>query len=82
MFKLEWKVSGRTVSSDRIADKLGKAIRTEEIDKVKQSVARVRCSVHGSGARNIRASGTCGHLQFQHEACCYDLKQVIVAKLR
>ena len=28
MFKLEWKVNDRTVSSGHIADELGKALRT------------------------------------------------------
>ncbi|MEO8754634.1 MAG: hypothetical protein ABI624_18350 [Casimicrobiaceae bacterium] len=82
MVKLEWKVNGRTVSSDRVADELGKAIRTEAIEKVKQAVARVRCPVHGSGASHIRVSGSGSRLQFHYEACCDGLKQAIAAKLR
>lgn len=31
MVKLEWKVNGRTVSSNRLADELGKSIRHTEL---------------------------------------------------
>ena len=54
MVKLEWKVNGRTVPSNRIADELGKSIRQAAADKVKHAIAGVRCPVHGGGASNIR----------------------------
>jgi hypothetical protein len=82
MFKLEWKVNGRTVPSDRIADELAKAIRTEAVEKMKRAVTGVRCPVHGSVARNIRSSGSGNRMQFQYEACCDALKKAIGAKLR
>lgn len=43
MVKLEWKVNGRTVPSNRLADELGKSIRHAATDKVKHAIAGVRC---------------------------------------
>ena len=54
MVKLEWKVNGRTVPSNRIADELSKSIRRAATDKVKTAIAAVRCPVNGSAASNIR----------------------------
>ena len=43
MVKLEWKLNGRTVPSNRVADELGKSIRQAAADKVKHAIAGVRC---------------------------------------
>lgn len=82
MFNFEWRINGRKVPANRMADELGTAIRKEAIDKAKQAVARVRCPVHGTGAHGIRISGTGSRIQFQYEACCESLKHAIAAKLR
>lgn len=82
MVKLEWKVDGRTVPSNRIADKLGKSIRQAATDKVKAAIAGVRCPVHGSRASNIRVETHGSKMNFTFTACCDGLKQAIAASLR
>ena len=61
MFKLTWKFNGRTIPANRIADELGKAVRSKATDAAKQAMARVRCPVHGTGPRNLRVSGALVH---------------------
>jgi hypothetical protein len=82
MVKLEWKVNGRTVPSNRIADELGKSIRRAATDKVKTAIAAVRCPVHGSGASDIRVETQGSKMNFTFTACCDGLKQAISARLR
>ena len=82
MVKLEWKVNGRTVPSNRIPDELGKSIRQAATDRIKNAIACVRCPVHGSGASNIRVEKTGSKMNFRFTACCDGLKQAIAAHLR
>jgi hypothetical protein len=82
MFKLEWKVNGCTVPSNRVADELGKSIRQAATDKVRHAVARVRCPVHGGGASNIRVQTLGSKMNFTFTACCEDLKKAIAVRLR
>ena len=82
MVKLEWKLNGRTVPSNRVADELGKSIRRAATDKVKQAIAGVRCPVHGGGAGNIRVESMGSKMNFTFNACCDGLKQAIAARLR
>ena len=82
MVKLEWKVNGRTVPSNRVADELGKSIRQAATDRIKNAIAGVRCPVHGSGASNIRVEKTGSKMNFTFTACCDGLKQAIAAHLR
>ncbi len=70
MFKLTWKFNGRTIPANRIADELGKAVRSKATDAAKQAMARVRCPVHGTGPRNLRVSGSGDRLRFQYDSCC------------
>jgi hypothetical protein len=55
MFSVEWR-HGRQVLPIGLADELGNAIRAEAIDKLKQTVARVRCPVHGGNVREAPGS--------------------------
>lgn len=82
MFKLEWKLNGRTVPSNRVADELGDAIRGAAAEKVKQAIAGARCPVHGGGASNIRVQTARSKMDFTFNACCDDLKKAIAARLR
>lgn len=83
MVKLEWKLNGRTVPSNRVADELGESIRQAASDKVKHAIEGVHCPVHGGrGARNIRAANTGSKMNFTFTACCDVLKQAIGARLR
>jgi hypothetical protein len=82
MVKLEWKVNGRSVPSNRVADELGKSIRHAATDKVKHAIAGVRCPVHGDGASNIRVENSGSRMNFTFSACCDSLKQAIAARLR
>jgi len=79
MIKLQWKVNGRTVPANRIADELGKAIRAKASDAARANIARVRCPVHGATPYNIRVSGSGDHLRFQYETCCDRLKDAVNA---
>ena len=82
MVKLEWKLTGRTGPSNRVADELGKSISQAATDKVKHAIAGVRCPVHGGGASNIRVEGAGSKMNFTFNACCDGLKQAIAARLR
>jgi hypothetical protein len=82
MFKLEWKLNGRTLPPNRIADEIGKSIKQAAIDKVKHAIAAVRCPVHGGGASNIRVENAGSNMNFTFNACCDGLKQAIAARLR
>jgi hypothetical protein len=82
MVKLEWKVNGRTVPSNRIADELGESIRQAATGKVKTAIAGIRCPVHGGGASNIRVETQGSRMNFTFTACCDGLKQAIAASLR
>lgn len=79
---LEWRFNGRRIPASRVADELGRAIRSKAVDAAKQAVARVRCPVHGTGAQGIRVRGTGDRLAFQYEASCDSLKQAIAASFR
>ena len=82
MVKLEWKVNGRNVPSNRVADELGKSIRQAATNKVKHAIAGVRCPVHGSGASNIRVENVGSKMNFTFNACCDGLKEAITTRLR
>jgi hypothetical protein len=82
MVKVEWKVNGRTVPSNRVAEELGKSIRQAATDKVKHAIAGVRCPVHGGRASNIRVENMGSKMNFTFNACCDGLKQEIAARLR
>jgi hypothetical protein len=81
MVKLEWKLNGRTVPSNHVADELGKSIRQAATDQVKHAIADVRCPVHGGGASNIRVENMGSKMNFTFKACCDGLKQAIAARL-
>ena len=82
MVKLEWKVNGRTVPSNRIADELGKSIRRAATDKVTHAIAGVRCPVHRGGASNIRVENVGSKMNLTFNACCDGLKEAIATRLR
>jgi hypothetical protein len=82
MVKLEWKLNGRTVPSNRVGDELGKSIRQAAADKVKHAIAGVRCPVHGDGASNIRVENVGSKMNFTFNACCDGLKEAIAMRLR
>jgi hypothetical protein len=82
MVKLEWKVNGRNVPSNRVADELGKSIRQVATNKVKHAIAGVRCPVHGGVASNIRVENVGSKMTFTFNACCDGLKEAITTRLR
>lgn len=82
MVKLEWKLNGRTVPSNRLADELGKSIRQAATEKVKRAIGDVCCPVHGGGASNIRVENIGSKMDFTFNACCDSLKQAIAMRLR
>lgn len=82
MIKLQWKVNGRTVPANRIADELGKAVRAKAGDAARAGIARVRCPIHGSSPHNIRVSESGDRLRFQYESCCDRLQDAVNASFR
>lgn len=82
MITLQWKVNGRNVPANRIADELGKAVRAKAGDVACASIARIRCPVHGSSPHNIRVSGSGDRLRFQYETCCDRLRDAVNASFR
>jgi hypothetical protein len=82
MVTLKWKVNGRTVPSNRVADELGKSIKQAAADKVRHAITGVRCPVHGGAASNIRVENMGSEMNFTFNACCDGLKQAIAARLR
>lgn len=82
MNKLQWKINGRTVPANRIAEELGRAVRAKAGDAARASIGRVRCPVHGSPPHNIRVSGNGGSLRFQYETCCERLQEAVNAIFR
>jgi hypothetical protein len=73
MVKLEWKVNGRTVPSNRIADELGKSIRQAAADKVKTRLLGPLPGPCGGAQYPSREHGS--KMNFTFTACCDVLRQ-------
>ena len=82
MVKLTWKFNGRTVPANRVADELTKAVRAKAGDAAKDTIARVRCPVHGTSPRNIRRSVSGGAFRFEYDSCCERLQQAVNGRFR
>jgi hypothetical protein len=83
MIKLEWKMNGRTIRSDQIANELMKGVRREASTHIENAVKQVRCPVHGTHAINVRAiAGAGSKMNFQYKACCDELKAAIARRLQ
>jgi len=55
IIKFDWKLNGRTVPADRIGEAFAKAANAEIDARVKDAIAQVKCRVHGTSPRNIKA---------------------------
>jgi hypothetical protein len=64
MFRLGWKLNGRTVAPGQLGRELAKSIESEVVGRAKNAVARARCPVHGQPPRNIRVSRSGDRLHF------------------
>jgi hypothetical protein len=49
---------------------------------IRERVKRVRCPVHGGGARLTPAAGPRGELHFGLSACCSELEELVALALR
>ena len=82
MIKLQWKVNGRNVQPNQIADELMKGVGQGVSRQVQDAVQSVRCPVHGQRATNVRAIPAGGsRMNFQYQACCEALKAAIARHL-
>lgn len=82
MIKVQWKVNGRTVAANRIADELRKAVRAKADEAARAGIARIRCPIHGSSPHNVRATGSGDQLRFHYETCCDRLQDAVNASFR
>jgi hypothetical protein len=83
MMKLEWKMNGRAIRPDQIANELMKGVRREASTHIENAVKQVRCPVHGTHASNVRAiAGSGSNMNFRYEACCDELKAAIARCLQ
>ncbi len=82
MIKMQWKVNGKNVRSDQIAEELMKGVRQDLSNQIQDVVRSVRCPVHGQRAANVRAvPAGVSKLNFQYEACCDELRAAIARHL-
>lgn len=78
MFKLTWKVNGRTVPANGIANALSTAIKAEADRKIEATVRQVRCPVHGSAPHSIRFVRLTGDkVSVRYQTCCDVLTQAV-----
>jgi hypothetical protein len=81
MLKLDFKVKGRSVHPDRMAEELTKAIKEEALDAAKKTITSVRCPVHGTHPTQIHVLTESGQMRFRYEACCEELESAIRTQL-
>ena len=79
MIKFDWKLNGRTVPADRIGEEFAKAAHAEIDARVTDAIAQVKCPVHGTSPRNIKAGRAAGgsRATFEYEMCCERLRQAV-----
>lgn len=67
MFDLSFKINGRTIPANRVAEELKKNIKKATTSMATRHVESIRCPVHGRAAR-LHPTGFNG--QFRVEGCC------------
>ncbi len=78
MIKLSFKLNGRTVPANRIADELTKQVKQSATNMVTRRITSIRCPVHHQSARiNPGLSG-----QFRIQGCCDQLIAEVRRQLR
>jgi hypothetical protein len=82
MIKMQWKVNGRNVRPNQIADEFMKGVRQGVSRQIQDAVQSGRCPVHGKSATNVRPVPAGGSkMNLQYEACCEELKAAIARQL-
>jgi hypothetical protein len=82
MIKMTWKMNGRTVRPNQIADELMKGVHQGVSRQIQDAVRSVTCPVHGQRATNVRPiPGPGKKMNVQYEACCEELKAAIARRL-
>ncbi len=82
MIKMEWKLNGRAVRPNQLADELTKGVRQGVSRHIQDAVRSVRCPVHGQSATNVRpVPAGDSKMNFEYEACCEELKEAIARRL-
>ena len=82
MFKLDFRIKGRSVHPNRMADELTKAIKEEALDTAKKTISSVRCPVHGTEPKQIQVLTEAGQMRFRYEACCDELESAIARRFQ
>jgi hypothetical protein len=79
MLKLSFKLNGRTIQANRIADELSKQVKKSATDMAAKHVQSIRCPIHHQTAR-ISSAGLDG--QFRVQGCCDQLIAEVRRQLR
>lgn len=77
MFKLEYKVGGRSVSKDAFIDNIGDAAVQLAASAIRERVSSVRCPVHGQSAGSVRVTRSGDKVSYEFTACCEQLKAAV-----
>ena len=77
MFNLEYTIGGRKVSQAEFLRDMKDSVYEEAHKKVKESVGRVRCPVHGTHPTNFRVVKSCSKINYEFTCCCEDLKAAV-----
>ncbi|BAS60027.1 hypothetical protein NIES2135_66760 (plasmid) [Leptolyngbya boryana NIES-2135] len=74
---LNWKINGRSVSSDQVGDAILSSMESEiqaaAEQKVIDTLSAIRCPVHDQSAQNIRFEGSILNGNEAKMDCCCDL---------
>ena len=83
MFKVEWKVNGKTVRPDQVGNELMKGVRQAVTSQIEGIVEGVRCPVHGRRPTDVRrVPSSNGDTNIEFQACCDELKAAVARSLR
>lgn len=83
MFKVEWKVNGRTVRPDQVGQELMKGVRDAVTTEIEETVAGVRCPVHGRQPTDVRRVPSCnGDMNIEFQTCCEELRAAVALRFR
>jgi len=81
MFRIEFKINGRTVHPNQIDNELEKAILQQVRDNIKKRVGSVRCKTHGQAAKIIATGRSIDKLKFEVSGCCEELVEQVKQRL-
>ena len=79
MLKLSFKLNGRTIPANRIADELTKQVKKSATDMATRRIQSIRCPIHHQTAR-VSPAGFDG--QFRVQGCCDQLIDEVRRHLR